>query len=89
MNMKMFRLGFLASILLPALCSAQSGNLPVGGLLPAGNEPAQKPEQAQEEDIADWLKEVSNLPAESRAMYAAAFQEAKKCYAQGRLIECE
>lgn len=89
MKMMTIRLGFFASLLMPALCSAQSGNLPVGGLLPAGNEPAQKPEQAQEEDIADWLIEVSNLPPESRAMYAAAFQEAKKCYAQGRLIECE
>ena len=89
MKMMMIRLSFLASLLMPMLCSAQSGNLPMGGLLPAGNEAEKKTEEVQVDEIADWLKELSNLPAESRAMYAAAFQEAKKCYTQGRLIECE
>ncbi len=88
MKMMMIRLSFFASLLMPMLCSAQS-NLPTGGLLPAGKQTEQKPEAAPVDEIADWLKELSNLPAESRAMYAAAFQEAKKCYAQGRLIECE
>lgn len=89
MKMLTIRLGLFASLLMPMICSAQSGNLPMGGLPPAGNEAEKKPEPAPVDEIADWLKEVSNLPAESRAMYAAAFQAAKKCYAQGLLIECE
>ncbi len=89
MKMMTIRLSVFASLLLPMLCSAQSGNLPMGGLLPSGNEAEKKPEAAPVDEIADWLKEVSNLPAENRAMYAAAFQEAKRCYSDGRMAECE
>lgn len=89
MKMMTIRLSVFASLALPMLCSAQSGNLPMGGLLPSGDEAEKKTEAAPVDEIADWVKEVSNLPAESRAIYAAAFQEAKRCYAGGLLAECE
>ncbi len=64
-------------------------DLPTGGL---PTTPAQQnPEEANEEDetIPEWVRELSNLPAESRSAYTAAFKAAKSSYAAGRMVECE
>ncbi len=40
-------------------------------------------------DVEEWVKELSNLPAEKRAEYTEAFSRAKHAYTVGRYAECE
>ncbi|MBQ2379280.1 MAG: tetratricopeptide repeat protein [Akkermansia sp.] len=74
---------FLASaVLLPQLFA--QGMLPTDG----GNQPQPAP-QIESDVIADWVKELSNLSAEDRALYTSAFAQAKNAYAKGLMAECE
>ncbi len=78
----------LSALLL--LCSGELlADLPTG--LPVGTGAAQndQPGIAGPDVVSEWVKELSNLPPENRKAYAEAFKQAKGCYAEGRLIECE
>lgn len=57
--------------------------------LPSGTGPQAQPGISGPDVVSDWVKELSNMAPESRRAYAEAFQQAKNCYAQGRLVECE
>lgn len=76
--------------LLPALLLAAGvamADLPTD--LPSGTGPQAQPGISGPDVVSDWVKELSNMPKESRSAYAEAFKQAKSCYAQGRLVECE
>ncbi len=49
----------------------------------------QQEEEAVDESIPEWVRELSNLAPESRSAYTTAFQAAKRSYAAGRMVECE
>lgn len=72
----------LASLLvLPCTLSAQ--NLSTDGA------PQASESEQEGADVAEWVKEISNLPAAKRAEYSAAFAQAKEAYQGGRYVECE
>ncbi|MDO5471118.1 MAG: hypothetical protein Q4F38_07425 [Akkermansia sp.] len=50
---------------------------------------APQPAETQTEEIADWVKELSNLSPENRTIYTRAFALAKQAYARGLMAECE
>ncbi len=72
-----------------AMCVGSAwANLPTG----VSDNESGAGEQSESGDIvevANWVKELSNLPPEGRKAYADAFRMAKTCYAQGRMVECE
>lgn len=86
MNIHSFCLFLAVPTLSLFLSQATGSNLPTGSL-PSGSGTAVP--SSEEEPVASWVRELSNLPSEQRDAYARAFQAAKKCYAQGRLAECE
>lgn len=43
----------------------------------------------QQVQPAEWVRELSNLPPEQRALYTEAFSKAKQAYARGSLAECD
>lgn len=61
-------------------------DLPTGGLPTA---PARQEAEQTDVTIPEWVRELSNLPAESRSAYTEAFRAAKNAYAVGRMVECE
>lgn len=63
-------------------------NLPTG-ISTDGNGAQNQGESGGIQEVADWVKELSNLSPENRKIYAEAFRMAKTCYAQGRMVECE
>lgn len=45
--------------------------------------------ESQQAQLAEWVRELSNLPPEQRAHYTEAFAKAKQAYARGSLAECD
>ena len=80
MKTSAFSLILASAIALPQL-SAQ-GILPTDG-------GSQSAPQIEADVIADWVKELSNLSAEDRALYTSSFAKAKSAYAKGLMAECE
>lgn len=64
-------------------------DLPTGGLPTTSGQQKSGAAEQEDETIPEWVRELSNLPAESRAAYTAAFRAAKSSYAAGRMVECE
>lgn len=51
--------------------------------------PTPEKEQKDEEQVPEWLAQLSNLPREKRDEYIAHFTQAKAALAQGNWVDCD